>query len=153
MLTTRITTGCPAIAAGVRIGFGGAARLLWVHPHPGRGSETAPDDPPADTEAKYCRLGSLPSTSAGTISSKLSVAASSSSTRSRPGVHRRRCSGPRAPNVDRGLAEGLDHEVLRRPVLGSQRDQVVQVAQRHARPRLRCPAAWPGRPASAWRRW
>jgi hypothetical protein len=35
--------------------------------------------------------------------------------------------------VDRRLAEGLDHEVLGRPVLRAQGDQVVEVAQRHAR--------------------
>jgi hypothetical protein len=38
-----------------------------------------------------------------------------------------------AHGMDRGLAEGLDHEVLGRPVLGAQCDQVVEVAQRHAR--------------------
>ena len=34
--------------------------------------------------------------------------------------------------MDRRLAEGLDDEVLGRPVLGAQRDQVVEIAQRHA---------------------
>ena len=40
---------------------------------------------------------------------------------------------PEAHGVNRGLAEGLDDEVLCWTVLGAQRNQIVEVAERHAR--------------------
>src|ERR1700757_4380240 len=37
-----------------------------------------------------------------------------------------------AHRVNRGLAEGLDDEVLCWTILGTQRDQIVEIAERHA---------------------